>query len=124
VGGKKNPPTAIYKGHLPPDPDEVIGLIELEGDTPIDTLGMTKGDIKVERPQLRIMVRSPRNDYERGRIIAENAYKQLHGVTDQTVGGGARYLTIEALTPPFNLGADDNGRWLIGFSIFIWKELN
>lgn len=124
VGQATNPPTGIYKGYLPADPDEVIGLIEVEGAEALDTFGMTAGDIKVERPALKILIRAAQDDYEAARIIAENTYKELHGITNQTLGGGARYLTVEAISPPFNQGTDDNGRFLIGFTVLCWKELN
>ena len=122
VGGTTD--VAIYKGHMPPDPDQVVALIELRGLAPIDTLGMTAGGQSVEIPMLQVLVRSQTDNYEQARILAETVYKTLHGITGQTVGGGARYLTIEALSSPYNFGEDKNGRWIIGFNLLTWKELN
>ena len=115
--------TNLFKGSLPDSPDALVALIEVGGDAPIDVLSMAAGTIKVERPVIRVVARAGQDDYQAARTKAASAYQQLHGLTGQTLSG-TRYLTIEARHPPFNLGRDENGRWLSGFDALCWKDPN
>lgn len=95
--------------------------MEVEGEEPIDTIGSA---LNVEVLVIQAICRAATDDYEQSRTIAENVYRELHGIASTTLGGGARYLAIQARGGPSNLGEDNNGRWMIGVNFTVWKELN
>ena len=114
----------IRAGFIPDTPDTVITVMEPDpGLASLDTLGASVGVIKIERPILQIRSRAGQDDYETARVNAETVYKVLHNLVNTTIDS-TRYLIIEALQPPFNLGRDQNGRWASGFNIQIHKEPN
>ncbi len=101
-----------------------MAVIENPGEQPIDVLGATStANITLEQSGLQIVARGPLEDYSSARVKAESAYKALHGVTNSTING-TRYLSIEALQPPFVIELDENDRWIIGFNVSIIKEPN
>lgn len=117
------PNDSIRKGFLPTSVNPVIALTEVIGSPPVDTLGQVKGRINIERPRVQVITRGSQGDYKEARDLAELAYKALHGVTE-TIINGTRYLTIEAESPPNNIGRDENDRWMLEFTCDIWKEPN
>lgn len=121
IGSSTNPPIAISKGFMPTGPDQQIALIETPGEPPLDTLGTVAGRINVERPVLQIVCRGVPDNYAAPRQLAEDIFQSLHGVP-ATVLNGTRYLAIEALSSPTNLGQDDNARWEVGMNFMFWKE--
>lgn len=115
--------TNIFLGSMPDSPDDLVALIEVGGDPPVDTFGAVAGNINVEKPQIQVQCRAAQDDYSSARVKAESVYKNLHGLAGATLNG-TKYLSIDAVESPFNIGRDQNGRWLSGFNIILWKLPN
>lgn len=120
------PAETIRAGFLPTSPDRVVGMIERTGDEPpAETfVGTGKGPkLNMEKPNIQILIRTTQDAYEAARDLADSIYQGLHNLVGVTLSG-TRYALIEALHPPFNVGIDEQGRWLIGFNIACWKRPN
>ncbi len=115
--------TDLFLGSMPETPDTAVALIEVGGEAPIDTFGTAAGTINVEKPQIQVLCRATQDDYSAARVKAESVYKNLHGLAGSTLNG-TKYLSIDAVQAPFNLGRDANGRWISGFNIILWKLPN
>lgn len=118
--------TNIFLGVIPDGTDTCITLIETLSFEPLDTFGTTEGDAnlaKVERPQIQVISRGAKDDYETARTNSETAYKQLHG-TYKLTQSGTLYLAIIARSTPHYQGPDANQRHMITFTLDVWKEPN
>jgi len=89
----------------------------------LDTMGTAIGTINIERPIVQIRSRGPQNDFPTANDNAWTIYRAVHNTVDATIDG-TRYLMIEAIQTPYTLGSDENGRWIVGFSLQIYKEPN
>ena len=125
---KTNFPAETIKGGFLSDgegvPDRLIAVTELTGDEPpAETfVGFGKGPkLNMELPNLSIRCREAKDCYEDSRELAETLYQFLHNQVGITLGG-ARYSVIEATSPPFPVGTDEQARWIIGIDIRCWKK--
>lgn len=120
-------PTETFQiGFLQPDPDRAIALVERPtGAGEAETfVGPGRGPkINMEQPTIQILVRTPPDDYRASRQLADDLYQALHNLTTLVLSG-TRYALIEATQPPYNVGIDEQGRWLIAFGITCWKRPN
>ena len=108
------PAETIKKGFLPTDPDRVTALVERFGEEPPAETFVGKGKgpkLNMELPNIQLLIRTVEDSYEDSRNLAESFYR-------------ARYAAIEVNHPPFNIGIDEQGRWLMGFTIRCWKRPN
>jgi chloramphenicol 3-O-phosphotransferase len=113
--------TDLFKGMLPPEPDEAACVYEYPGSAPDYVMG--SASIDQENPRVQIVFRGERDDYETPRDTAETAYRALAAVANQSLSS-TRYLNIEPLQSPFALGPDGNGRHRIAFNCQITKAVS
>lgn len=113
--------TTIYRGYMPPSPDEAVQIIETGGLAPIHAMSGGPGNAVVERPTFQVIRRSPA--YARARAEMNVIWKLLDGHGDVTVNG-TRYQWIEARQSPFPLGQDESGRWLLACNFLAAKALS
>lgn len=113
--------TTIYKGLMPPSPDEAFQIVETGGAPPVRAFRSSAGEAVVERPTVQIVRRSP--SYQRARAEMNYAYRLLDGAGDRTVNG-TRYLFIEALQSPFHLGRDETNREQVACNFRVHKAMS
>ena len=125
------PAETVRGGYMPTGnedtaPNRVIAVVEATGEEPPAETFVGRGrgpKLNMELPNLQIMCRDEVDCYEEARELADDVYQFLHNQVGITIGG-TRYAVIETLQPPFNLGIDVQGRWIIGFNIRCWKVPN
>lgn len=120
------PAEVIKAGYLPTAPDRVVGMIERVGDEPPAETFVGKGrgpKINMERPNIQILCRDKADLYDEPRKLSQDLYDLLHNQVGIELSG-TRYALIEAMQPPYNVGTDEQARWLIGFNIVCWKSPN
>jgi hypothetical protein len=94
-----------------------LTLYELEGRPAL----ITQADpIGVECPRIQVMCKA--KTYADARLMAERAHRVLSQSYNTTIAtGGAFYLAIAPLTPPFSMGRDQNDWALVGFNCDVEK---
>lgn len=125
-----NFPTETIRGGFLSDgadaPNRMVAVNEPLGEEPPAETFVGKGrgpKLNMELPNLQILCRDAPDSYENARQLADDVYQFLHNQVGITIGG-TRYAVIEALQAPFNLGIDEQGRWIIGFNVRCWKRPN
>ena len=116
----------IFKSYSPNAPNTTLTVYETGGFRPQDTFGSTC-EVAWENPSIQIVSRS--TDYETARRTAENAYRSLISVTNETLkasssDAGSFYLRIWAVQSPFRLGVDENERNLVACNFDVMKTLS
>ncbi len=92
--------TDLFKGHLPPGPDDCVVIYETGGFEPELAAAL-------DHPTFQVLCRA--RDYQTARNKAESIYSQLHGLTE-TVLSSRRYLLIRAMQTPTSIGQDESFR--------------
>ena len=92
--------------------DALVALIETPGLPPV----RTHDAARYELPVVQVVSRGMPYGYAAARQKAQAAWDVLDGVRNQTLGT-TFYLWIDALQSPGGLGADENNRPVIVFSI-------
>jgi hypothetical protein len=118
--------TNIFKSYSPNKPDSALIIYETGGDRPQDTFGSTNV-AAWENPRIQIVSRS--TEYQTARNTAEDAYKTLIGIANQTIkanvaDSGSFYLRVSAMQSPFRLGIDQNSRNLVACNFDVMKTLS
>lgn len=103
----------------PDTPDTAIVVREYGGEAPV-MVHNTPG-VAYELPRFQVACRAV--DYETARLAAERCYRALARVANQQIGG-ARYLSIAPLQPPFPIGPDESGREIVVFNCGVQKTLS
>jgi hypothetical protein len=105
-------------------PATCVALIEvISFEPPIDTFGASGSFGGWERPQIQVLSRSSKYDYQTARTNAETVYKILRSVYNTTTGiNGTNYHYIKVRSSPYYQGEDDNSRHLISFTVDCWKD--
>lgn len=98
--------TNLFYGLMPETVNNVVTLYENAGAPPNFTMGSTNLP-QMERPQLQAMVRNA--SYSSGRTMAEDVYRTLTAIANQTINGN-QYLRVEALGMPQVLERDISKR--------------
>ncbi len=121
-------PAETVRGGFMPDgegvDDRIVAVIGIAGDEPpAETfVGSGRGPkLNMEAPNFSIRCRTPEDCYEDAEELAQDIYLFLHNLVGVTLGG-TRYSLIESIQPPFNLGTDEQARWIVGFDIRCWKK--
>jgi hypothetical protein len=110
--------TDLFKGRLPDHKSTCIGLIEVLGfEPPAETFGST---VNIERPQIQILSRAGRDNYQLARNNAEIVYKAIRGAT--TSLDGRKWYIMDIRSSPHYQGEDDNSRHVVTFTVDIWKQ--
>lgn len=105
--------TSIFIGIMPEKPDAVISVSETGGQAP--EFGFGTAGLKYENPNVQIMVRGERGDYEGPRTRIETAYRGLAEVQGATLGS-TYYHMIKPTQSPFPIRRDDDARVLLAFN--------
>ena len=115
---------AFVGGYLHESPDTLVAVMNPEtGLENIATMGVSIGTIGIERPIVQIRSRGSQNGFLVANDNAWIVYRAIHNTINATING-TLYLMIEATQTPYTLGADENGRWIVGFNLQIYKEAN
>lgn len=109
--------TDIFKGFLPDQPDNCIGLFEYAGSPTELTMGT--GDAVLERPGLQVRARN--KSYSAARSKLDEVVTALHGLANETLGG-KRYLLIRANQSPESIGMDASNRNELVVNFSVLKE--
>lgn len=118
--------TTVYRGHLPPLPDDAIQLVQTGGYPPDRAMpgsagrgGLGAGLIVRERPTVQVIRRSV--SPERARVEMSVIVRLLDGVGDRVVNG-TRIGLISALQDPFQLPDDETSRSLLACNFLVERE--
>jgi len=103
-------------------PDTVASLFETGG-LPSMQAFSTGGNTEVvyERPSVQLLSRS--TSYETARGVAQNVYLQLDGLKTVEMTG-TRWLSVDAIQPPFSIGRDKNERYLVSVNFQARKQVS
>jgi len=104
--------TTIFRGYLPPQPVECLGVFAIGGTT-AELVG------NIDHPSIQILVRAL--TYDTAEEKAYDIFNTLHALTETTING-SRYLLVEALQDPISLGQDENGYYLFSINFRIMRE--
>lgn len=118
--------TNIFKSYSPDAPNSILIIYETGGDRPQDTFCSTNS-ATWENPRIQIVTRS--TEYQVARNKAEDAFRTLIEVTNQTIkasslDAGSFYLRISSIQSPFRLGVDENSRNLVACNFDVMKTLS
>lgn len=102
VGSESANPPSIIQGFLPEGPDQLLALFALPGRKPERTMGGRS----VEQPQLNIIARA--ETYTDAETLINRVFNALDGYSGEI--NGTRYLFIEALHQPWDIGEDESDR--------------
>ena len=98
--------TNLFYSLMPETVSNCVTLYENAGAPPVFTQG-TQNLPVLERPQLQFLLRN--SSYSAGRALAEDIYRTLTSIANQTINGHL-YLRVEALQVPSVLNRDSNNR--------------
>lgn len=112
AGGVGTIGTDLFKGELPPDPDNCVAIYEYAGQPPLVS-------VNIDRPGLQVRVRN--QGYAQARAKIEQVYLLLHALANTTLSG-ERYLIIRAVQSPFSMGRDSNNLLELVQNFIIMKE--
>ena len=113
----------IKMSFMPHDPDVIGCLYEYPGQMPQRQFG-TVG-VMYERPALQLVFRGAAFDYLGPRVKSEIAYRAFVAVQPGALSGSisTKYLQIDPLQPPFQLGSlDANNRVRIAFNFYPYRS--
>ncbi len=113
--------TNLFLGMLPDKPEQACGIYETGGFFPIHAMAASAGNAVVERPRIQIVTRSA--TYQGARQLMHNIYKRLDGLRDVTINS-TRYLYMQAVSSPAQMGLDGSGRPRIVLNVDIVKKLH
>ena len=99
--------TNLFLGVLPEDPDSCVAVFESEGGAPVYTLGA--GGIRIDAPNLQILVRSSRDDYPTARNKVDTIRQLLASLTDTTIST-INIMRVEATGSVGLVGLDEKSR--------------
>jgi hypothetical protein len=111
--------TTIFKAQSPDSPDACIIVYEYGGFAPLHTFG---SDHTITRPRVQIVCRGEPDDYVTPRTTAKNVYQKMH--FGKSTLSSTSYFRAEAISEPFPLENDENGRHLIACNYHIEKEFS
>jgi hypothetical protein len=114
----------IFSGRLPNEPDTCIALIEILGfEPPAETFGASGDGFNMERPQIQVVSRAGKKDYEVARTNAETAYQKLRSKYGTlSTSSGVNYHLLRIRSSPYYQGEDENSRHIMSFTIDVWKD--
>ena len=105
-----------------PTPDTMTALYETGGSSPNWVFGSTAP--AYETCGLQVLHRS--TSYAIAHSRAHSAYRWLGGIRNQRLPAAAStdclYLDCDPTSPPFSVGPDANGRWLVSSNFIVRKE--
>lgn len=117
----------IYKGFLPPQPDDAVLILDTGGFGPIRAMpgsagrgGVGAGLIVQERPTIQVTRRSA--SPQRARADINFIMRLLDGEGDRQING-TQYGLITALQSPASLPDDESGRKLMVCNFVVEKAL-
>lgn len=110
--------TDLFIGLLPSSPDSCVTIYEEDAGNPILTAGATA--IAVDVADLRVLVRSGRDDYATGRDKAATIRTLLSAITDQTLSG-IKIIRCAPASSVVPYGSDESDRptFLVKFRVHI-----
>ncbi len=111
--------TPIFKGTLPSTPDDLIGLFETGGPSPVHAMSSLPGRALAEMPHVQLVVRDTRPDD--AKKTAQDCFRLLDGLG--RVINGVLYGGIFALQPPFYFRLDETARVLYAVNFECTKAL-
>lgn len=111
--------TDLFKGDLPPSPDQAVVVSEYQGTGPDTFFNTTSIN---EHPRVQIKVRGVPHDRAAVRNRIEKIYQAFDNRGAFVTAGGTRYLNIESLHPPFPMEQDKNQRWVFVVNFAVIKE--
>jgi hypothetical protein len=114
-----------YKAFMPDIPNKIVSIYEYSGQSTRFSFSSTSPIY--EQPSIQIVTRS--TEYTTARALADTIYKKIITVKNATLkpssmATGCKYLTINAISPPFYLGRDASDRTKIVTNYHIQKMLS
>lgn len=109
----------IFSRHAPPTPDELICVIQLEGEDP--EFVQNRFSIELERPILQVWARSQHP--ATAETLIDGPYRELSAIRNQVIAG-TRYVYITPLHAPAVYDRDENGRFIARCDFRVRKELS
>ena len=109
--------TNLFRRSMPPTPDDLVCVIQWEGDA--GEFVQDNFDIEVENP--RLQVRSRSKNPASAEAALSGPYGELMRIRNEVIGG-TRYISIMPLMAPSVVERDDNGRYIAQCDFAVRKE--
>lgn len=100
---------SIFESMDPGQPTARTVLREYAGAPPIDAMGANAA--KVERPRVQVLCCA--SNYDTAMTTALKAYDALHKKFGTIGSSPTKYLYIEALHSPYDMGLDESDRYYV-----------
>lgn len=111
--------TDLFRRHAPDDPDDLLCVIQLDGED--GEFVQNTPMIDQERPLLQVWARSA--NPATAETMINGPYLELMKVRNQVIGG-TRYTRIAPLHAPVVFEVDENGRYIARVDFRVRKELS
>ena len=111
----------IYRGYLPEQPDDAVGLVPTGGLAPVRAMRASAGQPVEERPSVQVTIRAA--TVQRAMVNANFIWRLLDGAGDRDING-TRYYWIAARQSPFPLPRDGSDRAVWAFNIDVAKAVS
>jgi len=110
----------LYVVPLPESaPDAAVAIMEYAASAPLRAMSSDLAPPIAEQPRFQVLVRRTQNSFSTGRELMEEIYKNLDWLHSTGIGstGSTRYLQVRAISSPYWMGQDGNGRhrWTCNF---------
>ncbi len=113
--------TDLFYGFMPDTPNTAVALYETGGLSAAHGMAPSPGLAKAERPRLQVVARS--TDYDVARLKIDAVWKLLDGLGDVVISG-TRYLGVYAVSSPYPMGRDAEGRAFLTCNFDVTKSLS
>jgi hypothetical protein len=109
--------STIFLSYLPNTPDSCVAVYEDRGNGADQVFGASVASI--ERPTIRVVARSPRNDYPSARAKILEVRNSLGDIRDETISG-VTFMCVIAESDPYPMGVDEYERAMFGLDLQAW----
>lgn len=109
--------TTIFIGQIPASPDACVVIYEGRGAGPEQVFGASV--VAIERPAIRVVCRTGRNEYPEARVKALAVRASLGAIRNATISGVVFY-SVYPSSDLYPLGLDDKERARFGVDFVSW----
>lgn len=112
--------TNFFRFNLVASPDAQTALIPYGGMEPEASFG--KDGIRWEHARIQVVCRGSKDDHRTPVAMADAIYLALGKISAETLSG-TLYHRAWPIQSPNHMGADANGRPMIGFNVDVYRDL-
>lgn len=111
----------LFLGYLPDSPNSAGAIYPTGGITAVHAFNPSPGQAKAQRPSVQIVWRSSSFSVAESKL--RTVWSLMDGLPERTLGG-TRYQSIEAISDPFLMNRDEQGRTIMACNFMIAKDVS